>query len=174
MKITKITSNYCGGFKPPKGHLDTQMFPECENFETDRNIVRKTVERRKKGKKKTKKASIQVEAKHGEPISGEEGIWTQWKSGIISDETFVDTLLKYKKAYEAFIADNSMIKWELNKVLSNYRQNHDASSDAKHISVLLSYEDVANEGKKESLVEANKKFNLCKYLRAISQIKEKK
>ncbi|HUX61111.1 MAG TPA: hypothetical protein VMV32_07355, partial [Ignavibacteriaceae bacterium] len=55
MKIIKIASNYCGGFKPPKGHLDTQMFPECEGYETDRNIVKKTVEKRKKGNKKKKK-----------------------------------------------------------------------------------------------------------------------
>jgi hypothetical protein len=34
------------------------MFPECEKYETNRNIVRKTVEKRNKGKKKkTKKAS---------------------------------------------------------------------------------------------------------------------
>ena len=59
MKIIKISGNYCGGFKPPKGHLDTQMYPECENFETNRNIVRKTVERRNKRKKK--RASIVVE-----------------------------------------------------------------------------------------------------------------
>ncbi len=52
MKITKINSNECGGFKKPKGHLDTQMFPECENWPTDRNIVKKTVEKRKKKKSK--------------------------------------------------------------------------------------------------------------------------
>jgi hypothetical protein len=48
MKIVKLTGNDCGGFRPPKGHLDTQMFPECEGTETDRNIVKKTVERRNK------------------------------------------------------------------------------------------------------------------------------
>lgn len=53
MKIIKIkASNDCGGFKPPKGHLDTQMFPECEGYETSRDIVKKTVEKRKKDKKK--------------------------------------------------------------------------------------------------------------------------
>jgi len=58
MKIIKIeASNDCGGFKSPKGHLDTQMFPECEGYETDRDIVKKTVEKRKK--KKKKKASCE-------------------------------------------------------------------------------------------------------------------
>jgi hypothetical protein len=31
-----------------KGHLDTQMFPECDGSKFDRNIVKKTVNRRKK------------------------------------------------------------------------------------------------------------------------------
>ena len=45
------TAADCGGFRPPKGHLDTQMFPECEGTPADRNIVRKTVEKRKKRRK---------------------------------------------------------------------------------------------------------------------------
>jgi hypothetical protein len=49
----KTAGNDCGGFKAPKGHLDTQMFPECEGYETDRNVVKKTVERREKKKKKS-------------------------------------------------------------------------------------------------------------------------
>jgi len=47
----KESSNSCGGFRPPKGHLDTQMFPECSGTETDRDIVKKTVDKRKKKKK---------------------------------------------------------------------------------------------------------------------------
>jgi len=66
MKIIKLTSNECGGFKPPKGHLDTQMFPECEGTPTDRNIVKKTVERRKKEQRKRKRASIEIEENIGE------------------------------------------------------------------------------------------------------------
>lgn len=50
-KIPVEAGNDCGGFQKPKGHLDTQMFPECEGTETDRNIVKKTVERRKKKEK---------------------------------------------------------------------------------------------------------------------------
>jgi hypothetical protein len=49
-------SNDCGGFQKPKGHLDTQMFPECEGTPCDRNIVKKTVEKRKKKVKKEKKS----------------------------------------------------------------------------------------------------------------------
>lgn len=53
MKIVKLTGNDCGGFRAPKGHLDTQIFPECAGTETDRNIVTKTIKRREKGKKKS-------------------------------------------------------------------------------------------------------------------------
>jgi hypothetical protein len=49
-------SNDCGGFQKPKGHLDTQMFPECEGTPCDRNIVKKTVEKRKKKIKKENKS----------------------------------------------------------------------------------------------------------------------
>jgi len=66
MKIISLSSNDCGGFQPPKGHLDTQMFPECAGTECDRDIVKKTEEKRKNDKKKKKKASgdnIVLEAK---------------------------------------------------------------------------------------------------------------
>jgi hypothetical protein len=46
-----------GGFQKPKGHLDTQMYPECEGGKFDRNIVKKTEERRKKDKRKRRKLS---------------------------------------------------------------------------------------------------------------------
>lgn len=52
VKTIKLSSNDCGGFKPPKGHLDTQMFPECKDTECDRDIVKKTVEKRKNRNKK--------------------------------------------------------------------------------------------------------------------------
>jgi hypothetical protein len=50
MRIIRLNSNDCGGFKKPKGHLDTQLYPECEGTETDRDIVKKTEEKRKKKK----------------------------------------------------------------------------------------------------------------------------
>ena len=40
-------------FGPPKGHLDTQMFPECEGTRFDRNVGKKYREHQKK--KQTKK-----------------------------------------------------------------------------------------------------------------------
>ena len=58
MKIYRITSDckggLCGGYGKPKGHLDTQMFPECKGKPGDRDVVKKTRERRNKGKKKKK------------------------------------------------------------------------------------------------------------------------
>lgn len=58
MKITKVGSNDCGGFRPPKGHLDTQMFPECAGTETDRDIVKKTRKRRNKNHRNVHAAII--------------------------------------------------------------------------------------------------------------------
>ena len=56
--INKSASNECGGFRPPKGHLDTQMFPECEGTPTDRNI----------GKKHRKKQKVKKTTASGNPI----------------------------------------------------------------------------------------------------------
>jgi hypothetical protein len=63
LRISKIVSisacKSCGTkditFGPPKGHLDTQMFPECEGSRFDRDIVKKTVEKRKRDRKKQTK-----------------------------------------------------------------------------------------------------------------------
>jgi len=65
IKTSKTSSNDCGGFKPPKGHLDTQMFPECEGTETDRDIVKKTekTEEKRKKEKKMKQADVSVNIK---------------------------------------------------------------------------------------------------------------
>ena len=49
MKITRIScdkGNYTSG--PAKGHLDSQMFPESKGTKYDRDVVKKTVKRRKK------------------------------------------------------------------------------------------------------------------------------
>ena len=95
MKITRQESNDCGGFRPPKGHLDTQMFPECAGKETDRNIVKKTVERRKKGKVKTRagqSGKVIIVAAHSWPIESEGnkvGLWQGWMDKKIDDRKFV-------------------------------------------------------------------------------------
>jgi len=101
MKIIKLSSNDCGGFKPPKGHLDTQMFPECDGTECDRNIVKKTVEKRKnKNKKKNKKASHSSgfckTSLHSYPVEsegGKKGIWERWMSKDLDDAAFVRSML---------------------------------------------------------------------------------
>ena len=65
VKISKITISKkkdCGGFQKAKGHLDTQMFPECEGTKYDRDIVKKTVEKRKYNKSKSTKSKKQKEA----------------------------------------------------------------------------------------------------------------
>lgn len=56
-KIISIASNDCGGFQKaiPHHHLDTQMFPECEKYNTNRDVVKKTTDKRKKKKKNAKK-----------------------------------------------------------------------------------------------------------------------
>ena len=46
--------NDCGGFQKPKGHLDTQMYPECAGSRFDRDIVKKEEKRRKKNQRKKK------------------------------------------------------------------------------------------------------------------------
>jgi hypothetical protein len=55
--------NDCGGFKSPKGHLDSQLYPECKGKETDRDIVKKTEEKRKKKEKKANTSNWYKRAK---------------------------------------------------------------------------------------------------------------
>ena len=55
--LRKHASGDCGGFKEPKGVLDTQMYPECKGKPGDRDIVKKTREKREKRDKKKKKES---------------------------------------------------------------------------------------------------------------------
>ena len=59
MKIYRLTS-LCGGYGKPKGHLDTQMFPECENKPGDRDVVKKNRKRKEKQKKKEKTANVKM------------------------------------------------------------------------------------------------------------------
>lgn len=75
LRISKIVSisackscKSCGTkdikFGPPKGHLDTQMFPECEGTKFRRDIVKKTVEEREKINKKNNKKKNKKNAKN--------------------------------------------------------------------------------------------------------------
>jgi len=51
MKIYRIQSK-CGGYQKAKGHLDTQLYPECEGTPEDRDIVKKNREKKTTAKKK--------------------------------------------------------------------------------------------------------------------------
>lgn len=51
MRIFKIQSE-CGGYQKPKGHLDTQLYPECEGTKFDRDVVKKTRLKNKKRRSK--------------------------------------------------------------------------------------------------------------------------
>jgi hypothetical protein len=76
MKIYHLQSN-CGGYQKPKGHLDTQMYPECEGTPADRDIVKKIREKREKKKKKN--AFVEVEAKKGKKRPANETPYNPWE-----------------------------------------------------------------------------------------------
>lgn len=61
--LRKQASGECGGFQKPKGHLDTQMYPECEGKPGDRDIQKK--HRKKKTKKSFNLSDFYKEAKFG-------------------------------------------------------------------------------------------------------------
>lgn len=46
--IAKKEDSCKGGYGKPKGKLDTQLFPECEGTKYDRDIVKKTREKKEK------------------------------------------------------------------------------------------------------------------------------
>ena len=52
MKIIRIQSN-CGKYQKPKGHLDTQLYPECKDTPADRDVVKKNRKRKKDCTKKS-------------------------------------------------------------------------------------------------------------------------
>lgn len=165
MKMVKINSNDCGGFRPPKGHLDTQMFPECEPYETNRNVVKKTVERRHKKKNK-----------HAAQISwplvthDAKGLLERWKNRSLNDKDFVDKMDKLSKipgfpGVPAF----PLIRSIINTSLENYRRDGDAESAARSIAgALFSWVQMEKEkSRREELVEVEaKRFNLKQYKEA--------
>jgi len=138
VKIIKLNGNDCGGFKPPKGHMDSQMFPECEGKETDRDIVKKTVERRKKHKKT---ASI-IEAKHTYPMVSEKGrpkgIWEQWKEGIIDNRKFVEMVKQMSHMGFQGISKDPTVRRGIMSALMNFNKTRDYSETARAIGSFLS------------------------------------
>lgn len=140
MKIIRLSGNDCGGFRPPKGHLDTQMFPECDGTETDRNIVKKTIERRNKTKKK---ASIELEAKHYYPIVQDrphrpKGIWDQWKNGEINDQRFVQIMIDLVHQGLPGVSKDPIVRRGILKALDSFNKTRDFSEAARSIGSFLS------------------------------------
>jgi len=164
-KLITDASNECGGFRPPKGHLDTQMFPECEGWPTDRNIVKKTVEKRKKHEKK-KKASVNKEAKLGFPISTHDarGIWDQWKRNEIDSKTFVDQMMKLKatSGFPGLTNEPSTRKAIIN-ILDTFDGTEDYASTAMYLDRWLSAE-AQIEADPEISGKMATKFNLKRYM----------
>jgi len=154
MKIVRISSNDCGGFREPKGHLDAQMFPECEPYETNRNIVQKTVERRNKKRKHASKVTW--------PLITHDamGIYERWKKHSLSDEDFVKkiNLLSEISGFPG-VPDDPLIRDMISTSLSLYRENGDVRMAAHYIGHALA--SWINMEKETAKVEAS--FNLREY-----------
>lgn len=167
MKINKISSNDCGGFKPPKGHMDTQMYPECEGYETDRNIVKKTEEKNKKKKKKKKKEESQVnnysiikKAKHGDSVSQ---LKQDWLDKAIDSKNFVDEIISHIKWGWIDVSRDPSVRAGIRKAILQLQQDGNYESAANSIAVSLSFGQHVEEGMLEmagnqkDVVEAKKK-----------------
>jgi len=138
MEIRKLNSNDCGGFRPPKGHLDTQMYPECEGTETDRNIVRKTVEQRKKNKKKKKK---QKTAKHAWPLvrsksHQKEGIWEAWRRDQ-DHKKFVNEMVKLDNVGLPGLVQNEHVLAGVRGTLKYFNHSKKTPDDYKEVAETL-------------------------------------
>jgi len=149
MKIVKISGNDCGGFKAPKGHLDTQMYPECEGYETDRNIVKKTQERRKKKKTVAENENETIIAKHLYPIVRDnktKGIWEQWKDREIDDRKFVDLIKHVVDMGFAGVSKDPTVRKGIMSAINNFNKYRDYAEAARAIGAFLSMGDrVAEE-----------------------------
>jgi len=141
MKIIKISGNDCGGFKPPKGHLDTQLFPECAETETDRNVVRKTLKRRKK-------ASI-ITAKHGNNILG---LWRAWVNKKLDNESFIGAVYSMlEEVSEPFIRKGISRLW------AEYQQTQNSKLIAEKMAALLGQDPMGFQ-QRTSAVELKPRF----------------
>ena len=142
MRIVKLDANECGGFRPPKGHLDTQMYPECKGWPTDRDIVKKTVEKRKKKKKKSSisdQSKEIKEAKHSWPIMREkehnnEGIWEKWLNGKVDDKEFVTRMKQFVTMGFPGITKDPMVRDGIISTLRAFDSTGDYSDTARGLS----------------------------------------
>jgi len=143
MEIKRVeTSNDCGGYRAPKGHMDTQLYPECEGTETDRNIVKKTMEKRKKAKN-NKKASKEVLAKHGWPIVRDkghqsEGVWEQWLNNKIDDRKFVELMAQLRSMNYTGVSLDPTVRKGISRAIENASRTRNYEEAAVHISSALS------------------------------------
>lgn len=143
MKIIRDAANECGGFRPPSGHLDTQLYPECKGYPTDRDVVKKTVEKRKKSKKKASNDAKTVEAKHGWPVVVEEGSfgkseWQKWQDGEIGDQEFVEWVLMLKISGFPGLSKDPSVRNGIKKALEEASETEDYATAAQKISAWLS------------------------------------
>jgi len=143
MRIVKLDSNECGGFRPPKGHMDTQMYPECKGWPTDRDIVKKTEEKIKKKKKKKSSTNEQSketkEAKHSWPIMRgkeheNEGIWEKWLNGKIDDKEFVDRMKQVITMGFTGLTKDPMVRDGIVSTLRAFDNTGDYSDTARSLS----------------------------------------
>jgi hypothetical protein len=159
MKIIRLNSNNCGGFRPPKGHLDTQMYPECEGTETDRNIVKKTVEKRKKKKKKKKskrkscfepylrkialkKEALRKEAKHGSQTMR---VLDGWRDKTIKDRDFVVHVAQLVYNGHHHISEDPLTRKILESAIAEVKQDQDWNKAAEKIARALGQSEHTDE-----------------------------
>lgn len=138
----KLSGNDCGGYRKPKGHLDTQLFPECKGKETDRDVVRKNRKRKKKA------SSNDIER-----------MWMNWKDRLLSNREFVDGVRNLDS-----VVDDPEIGPALQKVMSDFPDG-DYDNAAFELDKWMKVSKINTE----NIVMAKSKkqaFNLSRYLTA--------
>jgi len=128
------SSNNCGGFKTPqKGkHLDTQMFPECEGTETDRNLLQHRNKKEKKNKKAENKQNelkiVALNGKYSVKLSKQEYLSIGIKNGWIKQANLIDALSDLNKMIENGI-EFPIAEWEVTK---KYKLSENEVKDLKN------------------------------------------
>lgn len=137
MKITRLScdcncskgtekGNYTPG--PAKGHLDTQLFPESHGTKYDRNVVKKTVDRRKKKSTTAARTKTMVGM---DAFQGETGVFDDSKW----DDAYAEARLIYKQTKDASANDPSSLFWNTESLKASIKQhliakgNDDATAD---------------------------------------------
>lgn len=110
MKITKISQLECGGFREPKGHLDTQMYPECPNWPS--------YQKKKKKKKKAFNLKEYREANRN-TYNVDETSFEGPDSSLIDDVNMITLAVdSFKKANpKVFTTIEKMVQWYKKNIL---------------------------------------------------------